>query len=126
MTAETRATFTPGPWCVDSPDDESGIYDAATIRADSPEAFAQSGLMSDYRGAEIAVVLHNPSVPEGESVAQANACLLAAAPELAAELNRLHNLIAAQENGEYVDWSAALVRITDVLGSAGVQLSYVP
>ena len=78
-----------GPWHVYSPDDESGDYDAAIIRADSPQALAQSGLMDDHRGVEVAVVLHYSSAPASDTTAMANAYLIAAAPEMYEALQKV-------------------------------------
>ena len=118
----TKAKPTPGPWTY-LPDDEhladgDSDYDAFTIRAHSPEAFRQWGLMGDYRGTEVAKVRCNPSArgePEWETI-EANARLLAAAPELRDALRSMCALAYSLMNpgslpGHYWQAFALLKRI---------------
>lgn len=81
---------TPGPW--------KYLSDDGTIRATNSETIKTSNLMADYRGAIVADIHYSvngddgwPTLSRKRAIpeAEANAALIAAAPELAEALNNL-------------------------------------
>ena len=91
---------TPGPWHVEPVDHavDGGCSELPLfIAAKSPEAFAQWGLMGDYRGTRVAYIAESPHVRQSLSLMDeeraavlerinANARLISAAPDLLAAL----------------------------------------
>lgn len=71
--------FTPGPWTMD------GYYNSLRVH--------RAGEKPGYTGRQIAEACHFAGFPLAE--AQANACLIAAAPELLEQCQRLLNIVEA-------------------------------
>jgi hypothetical protein len=109
-------TYTPGPW---------HFSDDGTIRSDIP-ALKKSNLMGDYRGAIIADIQYSVNQHDTEwgqptsrahaiPEAEANARLIAAAPDLLAELRScavsLGMYLAANGGREAVEKSPNLLRV---------------
>jgi hypothetical protein len=97
------ADHTPGPWTVEPVDLESEALEPGGsglpffIAAPSTAAFDQWGLMGDFRGTRVAYVACNPAAsyqPEWARV-EANARLIAAAPDL---LDACERLLKFNEN----------------------------
>jgi hypothetical protein len=110
--AETLAgQATPGPWSFNAED--------STIRALSPDALRQWGLMGDYRGCIVAYVASNPAVhrdtgPDRRRIA-ANAALLASAPDLKAAAEAAYSYIADTCG---VDAAAVVAQLQTALNKA--------
>lgn len=95
MPADTIVQHTPGPWSVVRAGDDETVF--GNVRSQADAAYAQWGLMGDYRGLHIADIRCNPSVfeqspgtpPDGIAVVEANARLIAQAPALLGALEDL-------------------------------------
>ena len=86
MTANTN-DHTPGPWVI--VDHDNGPFDFHwTIRNQTIEAITTEPLDGDYRGAIVAEIHCIPSRRDSIDRAEANARLIAAAPDLLYELEQ--------------------------------------
>ena len=102
--SEREITHTPGPWRV-------GSY-GTTVMTGRPNALANDTICSVYRPQHSGIGLLVLSENDSLSQMEANACLIAAAPELleackkAAKANEMYICPACHAAASYSDWTA--------------------